>query len=275
MKKINVVLLLLLITIQNLISQEITYTTSSPESITLKNDNLNLLVFGEKDIDEIDATFDIKIQNSIPFIKFNFNNKAYEYVFISSKNFAFIANKDYRSSILINTESVKWGVFSYVESFGFTTLKSMTASSTFKEEGEDYSIENTQKTSLKPWVEGVKGSGIGEKIFMEFETGDHLNSVKYLLFSNGYVSYKQPDLYSKNNRVKKIKIESIDKQFTKTFEIKDTPNIQELILPEATNNIVITILDVYKGTHWDDTCINYLVGIKYDEKLEELIQTSN
>ena len=86
---------------------------------------------------------------------------------------------------------------------------------------------------------------------------------------NGYVDFFRTDLYKKNNRVKKIQIESMDSEEKYNFDyiLEDTPNFQEIQLPRYTKKIKITILDVYKGTDYDDTCISGIMtaGMNYYE----------
>lgn len=269
MRKISILIILTLLCIINSFTLNRDYVSSSPESISLENEQLYMLYFGDDDIIEVASGYEILNKEMIPFIKIESNE--IDFVFLYSDNFAFLSNDNYGSSIMINSNSVSNRVFAYIETWGFTPVKSINASSTYIENGSDYSINNTQKTKLNPWVEGVDGSGIGEKINIDYEQGEHLSGIKYILFSNGFVSYKDPSLYLKNNRVKKIKVISKDQDYEIEIDIEDTPNIQELYLPQTTNEIEIEILDIYKGSKWDDTCINLLVGIKEDPKLEELI----
>lgn len=105
-----------------------------------------------------------------------------------------------------------------------------------------------------PWVEGVSGPGIGETITIERDA-----SFGEIFFSNGYFSYDNPTLYEKNGRVKRIKIEGINSGFSTEISIEDKPEPQIIELPKIDTKIIITILDVFPGTAWDDTCINYIL----------------
>ena len=42
------------------------------------------------------------------------------------------------------------------------------------------------------------------------------------------------------------------------IELEDTPNFQTFWLPRLTKKFKLTILEVYNGTRYDDTCISGL-----------------
>jgi hypothetical protein len=55
---------------------------------------------------------------------------------------------------------------------------------------------------------------------------------------------------------------SVNDKFAINYVLEDTPNYQEIILPEQItyNDILeIQILSVYEGTKYDDTCINNII----------------
>ncbi len=146
-----------------------------------------------------------------------------------------------------------------------------------------YSVENMFDFNFNTaWAEGIKGDGIGEKIEIELN--------KYPLTAicliNGYT--KNADLYKNNNRIKKLKIEIeyVDyKDSTKLdteskevmlqdFEFQDVSknnfgNIISVISDygegyRKITKITLTILDVYKGTKYSDTCISELLLLGYE-----------
>jgi hypothetical protein len=143
------------------------------------------------------------------------------------------------------------------------TLHNMTSSSYLTEtiNGEEvsYSAQNLENRDIQiPWVEGVDGSGIGSYISIDESAGE---GVPNLVFVNGFFHPQKRYLYEYNNRVKKILVESIDNivpSFEMEIELEDTPNFQTFWLPRKTKNFKLTILDVYKGTKYDDTCISGL-----------------
>lgn len=135
----------------------------------------------------------------------------------------------------------------------------VTASSYLKESKSKYEPDNLRKSIFDgPWVEGIDGSGIGEYLTFTFNNDSKVNA---LLISNGYVSFEKPELFIKNNRVKRILIESIDGNFIKEYELLDTATLQTIRLNQYVKKIRITILEVYKGSTWDDTCINMIIGL--------------
>lgn len=110
---------------------------------------------------------------------------------------------------------------------------------------------------LLPWVEGVPGNGIGE--YIEIET---VNSFKfdYLLIMNGFLSVEKPYLYKQNNRIKTIKVTGLNSGKEKILDVLDTPHPQTVDISylELNEPFRIIIMDIYKGTKYDDTCINCL-----------------
>jgi len=135
----------------------------------------------------------------------------------------------------------------------------ISASSSLKEGNKVYKPDNLRRSIIDgPWVEGSPGSGIGEYLLIEFNKDSNVNA---LLISNGYVSYDKPELFIINNRVKKILIESLDGNLVEEYSLLDTAGLQTIRLDHNISKIKITILDVYKGTDWNDTCINMITGL--------------
>lgn len=127
-----------------------------------------------------------------------------------------------------------------------------TASSNLKEYSPNLLLDNNKKTA---WVEGVKGDGIGEWIKLDFKKDIEISNIAIL---NGYG--KTVNLYYKNNRVKKVKIEFSNGEHLIKKLICDMPRIQVIKLPKfiKTNYVKLTILEVEKGTEYKDTCISDL-----------------
>ena len=153
------------------------------------------------------------------------------------------------------------------------------ASSELDEDKNDkYAIRNlTDGDPSTAWVEGKMGSGIYEyiKIYCPSKETDMVDrysayKIDSLGIINGYT--KNEEVFYKNNRVKKIKIEYKNDIFReenpynmKTPEIyeyilEDTMAMQYLVFPEPIymSSMKISILEVYKGSKWDDTCISEL-----------------
>ncbi|GEM_PF-1048193 len=164
--------------------------------------------------------------------------------------------------------------------------------SSFLQEGEDwgkYHMKNLfDGTKDTAWVEGAKEDGIGEEVWFEIEPG-----LKELILVNGYA--KNQTLFLRNNRVKKLdlrvwvgvqepgkiteigpvfKVIPVDKAWS--FELKDSAEPQSLPIKmnwdlvdeklETLSNSVnavdracyflfLTLREVFRGTHYRDTCI--------------------
>lgn len=107
------------------------------------------------------------------------------------------------------------------------------------------------------WCEGIKGSGIGEGFTITFEKE---TAVHYLTLLNGYG--KSVSAYLNNGSVKKAKLAFADG----TEIIADMTKGRSINLFDYGYNeikttwITLTILEVYPGAKYDDTCISE-VGI--------------
>ena len=103
------------------------------------------------------------------------------------------------------------------------------------------------------WAEGNKSSGIGEKLYIENK------SFKNLYILPGFVSVTRPDLYKKNNRPKTIRITA--GVYSKDYLLKDEPCFQtiKLEIPITEDLITLEIIDIYAGTHYNDTCITSIL----------------
>ena len=134
------------------------------------------------------------------------------------------------------------------------------------EKNNSYKIENLNDYSPDtPWVENAPGDGIGEG-FTIVDTSGHKYS--YLLLMNGYISFEKPYLYSQNGRIKKLKISGCNSGVFNVVDVLDTPHPQTVdisFLPEA-DDIRIEIEDVYPGSNYNDTCLNFCHPIDYEIK---------
>ena len=125
----------------------------------------------------------------------------------------------------------------------------------------EYKVENLCNFAVEtPWVENVKGDGIGEGFTIQ-NGFPHEIAYPYLLIMNGYISYQKPHLYKMNNRIKKIKVTGVKSGVSKVLDVLDTPHPQtvDISFIKDIEDIRVEIAEVYKGTKYDDTCINYLI----------------
>lgn len=113
-----------------------------------------------------------------------------------------------------------------------------------------------QKGIILPWVEGVEGNGIYESIEFDSTSGDTL----YIL--NGYVDPSHPELFKNNGRIKKAKIQVIFDDGSKENTVLDFLDFVYYKIIKFNNRIKhtkITILDVYPGKKYKDTCITRIL----------------
>lgn len=137
----------------------------------------------------------------------------------------------------------------------YIDFDSITSSSTLKASSNN-SYEPSLVTDWKrdtAWVEGKEDDGIGEWIKLEKNSPVKISGIE---ITNGYT--KSEKVYKANNRVKTIKIEfsngeSITKGLNDEFGANNLIEFDNAI---ETNYIKLTILEVYKGSKYTDTCIS-------------------
>lgn len=103
------------------------------------------------------------------------------------------------------------------------------------------------------WAEGNSNEGINESIFM---SADRKQRVSEIIITNGL--YKGSELFYKNNRVKDCQIEFSDgtsQEVTLLGNYSEQSNRIVFDPPVDTEYIKITILSVYYGNKYNDTCI--------------------
>jgi hypothetical protein len=135
----------------------------------------------------------------------------------------------------------------------------LSASSSLKEGSKVYSTDNLTTKIGVCWAEGVRGHGIGEKIIFK-NNGNNLSFD--LSISTGFVSFEKPYLYRENSRPKKIRI-SFEGDDPRIIELADTPNLQSLggVYGAGKKDLWVEILEVYPGTKYTDTCVNFFQGL--------------
>lgn len=125
------------------------------------------------------------------------------------------------------------------------------------------------------WAEGEPGPGIGGTIDVEFT-----RDTDHVMVLNGAVDLTRRYLYKANNRLKRVLIESEDSKFSIEYTFEDIVQFNKITFPKKTKKIRITILDVYKGENWDDTCVSAIFlkqqelrpRTEYEKVIEEYIK---
>lgn len=247
--------------------------------------------------DYIDLVYDSFTQNDIKYYENGYcsiNLFGEECIFISGGNaFFFKSPREAINGIMNPLAGSKFAPLGvplfetpefYTAGFFAPGIQSVKASSYLSETMGNTNIEYRPENMLKffwtdetsypvinidvlPWVEGVSGSGVGEKLNIlfkgSFKKGTDLYSKGVsdnIVILNGYVDVNRMDLYKKNNRLKTIRITSTDpdNDFSMDYNFRDVVAFHEIIFPVFVSGVEITILDVYPGSKWDDTCITTL-----------------
>ena len=112
-------------------------------------------------------------------------------------------------------------------------------------DGEDWSS----------WQEGVDGDGTGESVTFVF---DKEYQIHYVTLRLGNWSTEAD--YAENNRPQTVTFELGNEMFTVTFPDEMREYCLELARDIPASQMTITIESVYKGTYYDDTCINEIMA---------------
>lgn len=105
------------------------------------------------------------------------------------------------------------------------------------------------------WVENADDSGIDERLTVVFYEPIKIDEIQII---NGFA---HKDYYKKNNRVKTLNIGFLytDAGYVREYTLKDNcEDFQSIYLDETftVDALVFTIQDVYRGTKYNDTCID-------------------
>ena len=126
-----------------------------------------------------------------------------------------------------------------------------TASSTIQQdEVSNPPINILDDDSMSNWQEGLEGDGIGEYTYFKF---DQEYSMEALTLRLG--NWKTERYFYGNNRPKTLKFEAGGQTFTTTFPDEWTEFAVKFSSPVTTDELKITLQEVYKGDEWDDTVI--------------------
>ncbi|MDO4623590.1 MAG: zinc ribbon domain-containing protein [Eubacteriales bacterium] len=140
-----------------------------------------------------------------------------------------------------------------MEGYFQVTVANSTASSTIDQEYVDNNpyvlYDGADYTS---WQEGVDGDGLGSTVDFTF---DREYSVKFLVLKLGNW-YDTDEYYYRNNRPSKMTFELGGQSFTVDFPDQKTEFVLEFENPISSSNLHMIIDEVYKGTEYEDTCIN-------------------
>ena len=129
----------------------------------------------------------------------------------------------------------------------------LASSSTLKEAGYDHSAHLAMDGSnATAWVEGVSGNGEGEWLRLDLGSDCHVSGMQLW---TGY--QKSESLFYKNSRPARVRITFSDGSSMEA-DLKDTMSMQSISFGGdiVTSTITITIVSVYPGSAYTDTCIS-------------------
>lgn len=139
--------------------------------------------------------------------------------------------------------------------FSYAYSSSDLPSDTVNGQYYSYEAENAIDGDLSTcWCEGMSGSGIGESITVYPEEDEV--TIDTLYIANGIMTSETA--YRYNNRVKRCRLEFSDGTlYEAAFPDKYSDQPTELEFPEelTVSWVTITIVEVYEGEKYDDTCI--------------------
>jgi len=258
MKRIKSFLVFLFFVLQGLsFSQEnskLMYSDNPMSIIIFEDDNkitVHILDLITGNLIEKQGIYTKSSKNGVPFIDVTWNNKAKETFLMLSNDVACYLYK--------TTDPTPYclgfsGGYNRGE-FIFRTPKTIKATSHLIENGKRYLPDQINSKLGQAWVEGAKGQGIHEKLFITKP------GCTIIYISIGFVSYEKPFLYQENSRPSKINV-SVPGLFSLDIDLLDTPDFQTIKLPKPLGKddiLEIEILEVYPGTKYEDTCINFIL----------------
>lgn len=193
----------------------------------------------------------IKVEKFHPMILENLENNKSEYNYNQYWEEYTICNNNEGGWIVVDENAHGKSLSMGIESV-FDKWERIESSSNLKGYSAEKIIDQNGNTA---WVEGVNGNGEGEWINLISKKKVEVSSIQ---IRNGYK--KSENLYYENNRAKKIKIEFSNGD-SHIIELEDSDNDQWLYMNSSikTNYVKLTILEVYEGSKYEDTCISDII----------------
>ncbi len=104
------------------------------------------------------------------------------------------------------------------------------------------------------WVEGAKGPGLGESLEVSLGEPVTIEGVEL----NGSCGLT-PERRGMNHRLKKVRL-TFSEGKPLVLELRDSTEGQTLTWPKprTTSSLKVTVLEVYRGSKYDDACISEL-----------------
>jgi len=212
--------------------------------------------FQSKIFDDGTYHYELSYEEGLPYISISGNGVKRYFLLLSNEQACYFYDTK-TGELVISAEHTK----AAIEPFVIYKRDKIRASSELREGKTVYSVENLSTEILLPWVPAGGKNGIGATLTIHDMYGE------FLILGSGYVSVKNRALWIKNARPKKLKIQYKKTGIVKYVDLKDTPDLQTIVMytdedyknQTIGSDIVITIMDVYEGTTYSDVCINILV----------------
>ncbi|HEU5057213.1 MAG TPA: hypothetical protein VFU21_11840, partial [Kofleriaceae bacterium] len=131
------------------------------------------------------------------------------------------------------------------------------------------------------WVEGADSSGAGEWIRIHLSPIEGATTIR-LRIQNGY--HKSKELYGKNARLKKVELVALPGNASRTAELADSMDWQEITLEQPAGRleaIELRAREVHEGSKYTDLCVSdlevYVTGLTAENpafeksKLDQLL----
>lgn len=236
-------------------NSKINYVSIPESAITFEGNNkitIYTLDLNTEKSTEIHGTYSMSVKYGVPFINITWENNTTDTFLMLSNNVACFLYKAGNQNPYLSGCS---GSYNRNEGV-FRSPESIKASSFLIENEKQYSPDQINPKLGQVWAEGKKGQGLHEKLFI-----NPPYRCTALHISIGFVSFEKPYLYEENSRPKKLRVSVVGK-FSFTADLDDTPNFQTIKLSQSVGEkdvLVIEILDVYQGTKYEDTCINFIL----------------
>jgi hypothetical protein len=116
----------------------------------------------------------------------------------------------------------------------------------------------------KPWATNKDPRGMTIDVEFRIPKSEYTRQ-NHIVILNGYANPLKRNLYKENRRIKKLQIESLDKDrpFSLIVSFDDEVMFKRIAFPENVNKVRLTILDYYEGSKYKDFCIQY-IGTDFD-----------
>jgi len=205
---------------------------------------------GTYEAETIYGKYNLEYRDSIPFIQILWeDNTSDEFLILVSNHMCYL----YRDDSIPYFRGFKFRGGAPGESAFPGNSTTIVSSSYLIENQTHYNTDNLGERIGQCWA--VKGYGINEMLSLKMA---RTNSIS---ISIGFVSFDKTYLWKENSRPKTIEL-AVEGKFVFISELQDIPGYQAINLPNRLDEddiLVIKILDVYKGTKYEDVCINSII----------------